>query len=128
MTDPKETQLMQKLRELANMGTAAIVDRTTISAADVERLLSPDGIRMIACVEGVLLEFGLRIDLLDTSAMLRIPFQTPDDYRAGVTRYALLCEIDPHPASQDGLEAVALLFWINRYEGERPPATGRRDH
>jgi hypothetical protein len=31
-------------------------------------------------------------------------------------RYALLCEIDPDPASPGGFEAVALLFWIQRYE------------
>lgn len=79
-------------------------------------MLSEQGRRAIACAEWQLLDLGHRLDVASTIGVLRIPFQTPDDYRQGAMRYALLCEIDPDPASPGGFEAVALLFWIQRYE------------
>jgi hypothetical protein len=124
-TNRPETLLQKALRELVAAATAG---RTTVSAADVAYVLSEQGRRTVASVEWLLLDVGYRLDLRPAGPHMRIPFQTPADYRQGVQRYALLCEIDPHPATPDGFECVALLFWIHRYEAVHLPSGTPSQH
>jgi hypothetical protein len=102
MTNARETPPQLRLRQLAEVGPAAIDGRTTQTAADTERVLSEQGRRLIACTEWLLLDFGHHLDVVPSTGPLRIPFKTPDDYRCGIKRYAVLYEIAPEASSPLG--------------------------
>jgi hypothetical protein len=124
--DRPETELQRRLRELAELGPAAISERTKRAAADIERVLSGEGRRLIASAEGLLLDLGHHLDVVPTTGPLRIPFKTPADYRDGMLRYGVLYQVDPEASSPLGFEVLALQVWINQYEAAHfdPPGRG----